>query len=79
MGGTLSLPENAIAPQPARVLRRADLAREEIVRGLAAEMWRLFVDAGGVDEGEPVAAPRRSNSSVRPSHALGTWLEIPTC
>jgi hypothetical protein len=51
MGGMFSLPETAIAPEPARVLRRADLAREETVRGLAAEMRRLFADAGAVDEG----------------------------
>jgi hypothetical protein len=50
MGGMFSLPEIAIAPHPARVLRRADLAREETVGGLLAEMRRLFVDAGAVDE-----------------------------
>jgi len=51
MGGMFSLPEIAIAPQPAPVIRRPDLAREETVRGLLAEMRRLFVDAGAVDEG----------------------------
>jgi hypothetical protein len=51
MGGVFSLPEVAIAPQPARVLRRPNLAREESVHGLVAEMRRLFVDAGAVDEG----------------------------
>jgi hypothetical protein len=50
MGGMFSLPETAIAPQPARVLRRADLGRDETARGLVAEMRRLFVDAGAVDE-----------------------------
>jgi Domain of unknown function (DUF4062) len=50
MGGMFSLPETAIAPEPARVLRRADLGREETVRGLVAELRRLFVDAGAVDE-----------------------------
>jgi Domain of unknown function (DUF4062) len=50
MGGMFSLPETAIAPEPARVLRRADLGREETTRGLVAEMRRLFVDAGAVDE-----------------------------
>jgi Domain of unknown function (DUF4062) len=50
MGGMFSLPETAIAPEPARVLRRADLGREETARGLMAEMRRLFVDAGAVDE-----------------------------
>jgi hypothetical protein len=50
MGGMFSLPETAIAPEPARVLRRADLGREETARGLVAEMRRLFVDADAVDE-----------------------------
>ena len=50
MGGMFSLPETAIAPEPARVLRRADFGREETARGLVAEMRRLFVDAGAVDE-----------------------------
>jgi hypothetical protein len=50
MGGMFSLPETAIAPEPARVLRRADLGREETTSGLVAEMRRLFVDAGAVDE-----------------------------
>ncbi|CAN5716546.1 hypothetical protein BH18ACT13_BH18ACT13_08070 [soil metagenome] len=51
MGGMFSMPETAIAPQPARVLRRADLARDETITGLVAEMRRIFVDAGAVDEG----------------------------
>lgn len=51
MGAMFSLPEVAVAPQPARVLRRPDLARDESVHGLVAEMRRLFVDAGAVDEG----------------------------
>jgi hypothetical protein len=50
MGGMFSMPAIAIVPKPARVLRRADLARDETVRGLVAEMRRLFVDAGAVDE-----------------------------
>jgi hypothetical protein len=50
MGGMFSLPDVAIAPQPARVFRRADLVREETASGLTAEMRRLFVDAGAVDE-----------------------------
>jgi uncharacterized protein DUF4062 len=50
MAGMFSLPDTAIAPKPARVLRRADLGREETARGLMAEMRRLFVDAGAVDE-----------------------------
>jgi hypothetical protein len=51
MGGMSRMPAVAIVPEPARVLRRADLARDETVRGLVAEMRRLFVDAGAVDEG----------------------------
>jgi hypothetical protein len=51
MGGMFAMPETAIAPQPARVLRRADLAPDETVRDLVAEMRRLFVDAAAVDEG----------------------------
>jgi hypothetical protein len=45
-----SMPETAIAPQPALVIRRADLARDETVARLVAEMRRVFVDAGAVDE-----------------------------
>jgi hypothetical protein len=44
------MPATAVVPKPARVLRRADLPRDETVRGLVAEMRRLFVDAGAVDE-----------------------------
>jgi hypothetical protein len=51
MGGMFSMPETAIAPQPALVLRRADLARAETVTRLVAEIRRVFVDAGAVDEG----------------------------
>jgi hypothetical protein len=50
MGGMFSMPETAIAPQPALVIRRADLARDETVARLVAEMRRVFVDAGAVDE-----------------------------
>jgi hypothetical protein len=50
MGGMFSLPETAIALELARMFRRADLGREETVHGLVAEMRRLFVDAGAVDE-----------------------------
>src|SRR5699024_8345269 len=46
MGGMFSMPAIAIVPEAARVLRRADLARDETVTGLVAEMRRLFVDAG---------------------------------
>jgi hypothetical protein len=45
-----SMPEMAIAPQPALVIRRADLARAETAARLVAEMRRVFVDAGAVDE-----------------------------
>jgi Domain of unknown function (DUF4062) len=50
MGGMFSMPEMAIAPQPALVIRRADLARAETVARLVAEMRRVFVDAGAIDE-----------------------------
>jgi hypothetical protein len=50
MGGMFSMPETAIAPQPALVVRHADLARDETVARLVAEMRRVFVDAGAVDE-----------------------------
>jgi hypothetical protein len=49
MGGMFSMPENAVAPTPPVVLRRADLAREETVTRLVAELERVFVDAGAVD------------------------------
>lgn len=49
MGG--SMPETAIAPSPPAILRRADLARDETVRRLVAELERVFVDAGAVDSG----------------------------
>jgi Domain of unknown function (DUF4062) len=50
MGGMFSMPETAIAPQPALVIRRSDLARDETIARLVAEMRRVFVDAGAVDE-----------------------------
>lgn len=50
MRGMFSMPETAIAPKPALVVRRADLARDETVTQLVAEMRRVFVDAGAVDE-----------------------------
>jgi hypothetical protein len=50
MGGMFSMPETAIAPQPALVIRRGDLTRDATVTRLVAEMRRLFVDAGAVDE-----------------------------
>jgi Domain of unknown function (DUF4062) len=49
MSGLFSMPETAIAPQPALVIRRADLARDDTVARLVAEMRRVFVDAGAVD------------------------------
>jgi hypothetical protein len=51
MGGAFSMPETAIAPQPARVLRRADLDRDETTAALTAEVRRVFADAGALDEG----------------------------
>jgi hypothetical protein len=51
MGGMFSMPEMAIAPEPALIVRRSDLARDETVTRLVAELRRLFVDAGAVDEG----------------------------
>ncbi len=51
MGGMFSMPETAIAPQPALVVRRADLARDDTVAGLVAEMRRVFADTGAADEG----------------------------
>lgn len=51
MAGMWSMPETAIAPQPALVVRRADLARDDTVARLVAEMRRIFADAGAVDEG----------------------------
>ena len=46
-----SMPETAIAPQPARVVRRADLTRDDTIRGLVAEMRGVFLDTGAVDQG----------------------------
>jgi hypothetical protein len=49
MGGMFSMPATAIAPTPPVILRRADLARNETVTRLVAELERVFVDAGAVD------------------------------
>lgn len=51
MAGMWSMPETAIAPQPALVFRRSDLARDDTIARLVAEMRRVFADAGAVDEG----------------------------
>jgi hypothetical protein len=51
MAGSFRMPEIALAPQPALVVRRADLARGETITRLVAEIRRVFVDAGAVDEG----------------------------
>jgi hypothetical protein len=50
MGGMFSMPPTAVSPQPPRIVRRADLARDETTEDLVAEMRRVFVDGGAVDE-----------------------------
>ncbi len=44
-----SLPALVVAPEPAAVVRRADVASDELVRRLVAEVRRVFADAGAVD------------------------------
>lgn len=44
-----SLPALVVVPEPAAVVRRADVAAEDLVRRLAAELRRVFADAGAVD------------------------------
>jgi hypothetical protein len=51
MAGTFSMPATALAPQPALVVRRADLNREDTVTRLVAELRRVFADAGAIDDG----------------------------
>ncbi len=48
MAGSFRMPEIAIAPQPALVVRRADLGRDQTVTQLVAEIQRVFADAGAV-------------------------------
>lgn len=48
--GSFRMPETAVAPEPALVVRRADLVRDETVDRLVAEMRRVFVDAGAIQE-----------------------------
>jgi hypothetical protein len=50
MGGMFSMPQTAISPQPPHIVRRADLVRDETTEDLVAEMRRVFVDGGAVDE-----------------------------
>ncbi|MFN2469720.1 MAG: DUF4062 domain-containing protein [Gaiellaceae bacterium] len=44
-----SMPARVVAPEPAAVVRRAEVASDDLVRRLVAEVRRVFVDAGAVD------------------------------
>ena len=44
-----SLPSGVVVPEPATVVRRADVASDDVVRRLVAEVRRVFADAGAID------------------------------
>jgi len=46
--GSHRMPDVAIAPEPALILRRADLARDETVTRLVAELRRVFADNNAI-------------------------------
>jgi hypothetical protein len=47
-GGAMGLPQVLVVPDPARVVRREDLADGKTVAALAAEVKRAFADAGAI-------------------------------
>jgi hypothetical protein len=51
MGGMSRLPGTVVAPQPALLVRRADVEGEEMRRRLVASVRRVFADAGSIQEG----------------------------
>ncbi len=48
--GSFSMPQDVVAPQPATIVRRADLGGEELTRRLVAEVRRAFTDAGAIQQ-----------------------------
>jgi hypothetical protein len=46
----MSMPHVAIAPEPARLVRREDLGSDATTRVLVAELKRLFADAGALQQ-----------------------------
>jgi hypothetical protein len=44
-----SMPTSLVVPEPAAVVRRAEVASDPLVRRLLAEVRRVFADAGAVD------------------------------
>ena len=51
MGGTMRLPDVVIAPEPAMVVRRADVGGEEMRTRLVASVRRVYADAEALEEG----------------------------
>jgi hypothetical protein len=48
--GSFGLPPTVVVPEPPTVVRRADVGGRQLTRKLVAEVRRVFVDAGAVDE-----------------------------
>jgi hypothetical protein len=48
-GGSTSLPQTIVAPDPATVLRRVDLTAAETRRRLVAAVKRVFADANALE------------------------------
>jgi hypothetical protein len=47
--GSHSLPATVVVPEPARVIRRADVGSADVAQRLVAEVRRVFADAGAVE------------------------------
>ncbi len=48
--GSYGMPQNVLVPEPAVVVRRAEVGGEELARRLVAEVRRVFTDAGAVEQ-----------------------------
>jgi Domain of unknown function (DUF4062) len=46
--GTMTMPSTVIVPEPAVIVRRGEVAGEELSRRLVAEIKRVFADAGAI-------------------------------
>lgn len=58
MDGIFSMPATAITPQPARVVRRADVTRDDTIGGMIAVSWASYSPAVGVERHDAPLFPR---------------------
>lgn len=50
MGGAMAMPQDVVAPDPARLVRRLDVPGEELPRQLVAAVKRVFADCGALEK-----------------------------